>query len=48
MGRNQYTCKYCGIKYNNLQTLVKNTCPKNPIGKYHSPILEEKEDKKNA
>ena len=45
--RNQYTCKYCGIKYNNLQTLVKNTCQRNPQGKYHSPILEEKEEDKN-
>ncbi len=46
--RAKYTCKYCGIKYNNLQTLVRNTCQKNPKGKYHSPILEEKEDLKMA
>ena len=30
-------CKYCGQKYNDLRSLVRNSCPHNPNGRHHEP-----------
>ena len=30
-------CKYCGQKYNDLRSLVLNSCLHNPNGRKHEP-----------